>query len=125
MVRSIIITIAIILIITGASIFETNYLNSKIEYFDSEITTIITETENDNNNTDKLQNLIEWWKNEKKYLHAFVPHNEIQDIDGLMIESKNYIENNEYIFATTKLKKLDDMILALPDTFSFCLGNIF
>ena len=125
MVRSIIILISVLAIIASASIFEKSYFNSKMEYFDTNLDVIISQTENEEDASDNLQTLTDWWKNEKKIMHAFISHNEIKDIDGLMIESKEFIENAEYVFASAKLKRLDDMIVTLPDGYSFCFGNIF
>lgn len=125
MVKSAIIMLSVLLIVFVACFFESKYLNSKFEYFEEELTQIINKTEEKQDSTQKLQELTDWWKKEKHFLHAFIPHNEIREIDGIMIESKSFIANGEYVFATTKLRKLNDIIISIPENYSFNFGNIF
>ncbi len=123
--KSTVILLVVLALIVGASYFESRYLTSKFEYFDMQLDAVIEDTLNEKDGSNKLQELMDWWKNEKQVLHAFVPHNEIRELDGIMAEAKTFIQNGEYDFAISKLKKLDDMIVSIPENYSFSFGNIF
>jgi hypothetical protein len=125
MVKSTIALIVVLIIIFGASYFENKYIKSKFEYFDKSLDEIIADTENKTDASEKLDSLIDWWKKEKHILHAFIPHNEIRELDGIMTESKSFIKSAYFDSAAARLKKLDDLIISIPDNYSFSLGNIF
>ena len=123
--KSTIILLSVLTIVLLASFFENKYVNSKFEYFEQNLNFVIQKAENGEDGIDGLWNIIEWWKEEKHTLHAFVPHDDIKDFDSIMVESYNLLINGENIYAVTKLKKLDNMIRGIPENYRFSFGNIF
>ena len=123
--KSLVTMLIALAIILTASFLENSYLIAQFEYFDKSLDVIIEDTQNKIDSSDKLKELSDWWKKEKNTMHAFVPHNDIKDIDGMLAEAESFISTGMFNTATARLKKLDDIITNIPETFSFSLGNIF
>lgn len=125
MVKTTVTLLIVLAVILAASFFENNYLVKNFDYFDKSLDEIIENTDKGEDSSDKLFQLTKWWKDKKNVLHAFVPHSDIRDIDGLMVEANKYIKNEMYNTAAAKLQKLDDMIVSITQNYSFNFGNIF
>lgn len=125
MVRSIIIIATVLVIILGGSYFESKYINAKIEELEQNLAEVIESTREQEDNSQKLTEIHERWKKTKHVLHAFIPHNDIREVDGLIVQSNVLIQKGEYVLALTQLKKLNDMIKGIPEHYHFSFGNIF
>ena len=125
MVKSTIILFSVLALIIAASYFENRYVNSKIEEFKEELATVIENTKNEDNSSEKLKDILKWWKDTKHILHAFIPHDDIRDVDGLIVQSLTLIQKGEYSLALTQLEKLNYTIMGIPENFHFNFGNIF
>jgi hypothetical protein len=124
-VRSTIILLGVLALILASSYLEGLYLKSKFGYFEENLAKIIEKTDKREDDSSSLRELLKWWKGEKLVMHAFVPHNEIKDIDGMMVKAEEFIEEDCFILASAELKKLLDLIKSLPENYSFSFGNIF
>ena len=125
MVKSSVILFSVLALIIAASYFENRYVNSKIEEFKQELAVVIENAENEDDNSEKLEDILKWWKKSKHILHAFIPHNDIRDVDGLIVQSLTLMQKGEYTFALTQLEKLNNLIMGIPENFYFNFGNIF
>lgn len=125
MVKSTIILLSVLAVVLAGSYFESKYVNAKFEYFEQNLNEVIEKTKNGEDGIDELLELIHWWNKEKHLLHAFIPHNDIKDFEGIMVESYYLLINGENIHAITKLRKLDNIIKAIPENYHFSFGNIF
>jgi hypothetical protein len=125
MVKSVIVIICTLAIIMGGSVFENCYVNSKFGYFEENIGAVIESAEKHEDNSEKLSETLSWWKDAKHVLHAFIPHDDIRDVDGLIAQSITLIKKGEYDLALTQLNKLNILIKSIPENFHFNFGNIF
>lgn len=123
--KSTIILLSALALILVSSYLEGLYLKASFGYFEENLTQIIEKTDMEENDGENLEKLLDWWKGEKKIMHAFVPHNEIKDIDGMMVKSQEYIRKGFFTHASAELKRLLDTVKALPENYSFSFGNIF
>lgn len=125
MVKSTFVLLGVLALILVSGYLEGLYVKSKFGYFEENLAKIIEKTDQKQDDSENLRQLLEWWKGEKLIMHAFVPHNEIKDIDGMMVKAGQFINEGFFVLASAELKKLHDMVKALPENYSFSFGNIF
>jgi hypothetical protein len=117
--------LGVLALILVSGYLEGLYVKSKFGHFEENLSKIIEKTDQKQDDSESLRQLLEWWKGEKLVMHAFVPHNEIKDIDGIMVKAEEFINEGFFILASAELKKLHDMVKSLPENYSFSFGNIF
>jgi hypothetical protein len=125
MVKTNIIALLCFVLIIGGGIYENAYMRNTFFSMAAEVRTIAAAAEDASPDTAAIDGLTDRWRKKKSTLHAFVPHNEIKEIEGILVESKHYIEYGEFSIAAAMLYRLGGNLEALPGNYSFSLGNIF
>ena len=72
------------------------YLKSKFGYFEENLAKIIEKTDKREDDSSSLRELLKGGR-AMLVMHAFVPHNEIKDIDGMMVKAEEFIEEDCFI----------------------------
>jgi hypothetical protein len=64
------------------------------------------------------------WLDKKRYLHAFIPHNEIKEIDLWLSEAVTLVRDKEWKDAISKVEVLKELCEQIPKTFSLSWENV-
>lgn len=125
MVKSIIYTVAALLLCLGVFIGVDIYLNRQFDEFHTALETLYKKVENETANREDGYAVRSLWTDKKSKLHIFVPHNDISYIDYWLSEACGLIYCGEYELALGKLEVLQEIAKNLPGGYSLKLENIF
>ena len=115
---------AIIILIAGA-IVENRFIKKQFDELNYSFS-ILYEKIDDETATEKdVYAVKEQWLNKKKSLHAFIPHNEIKEIDLWLFETAVLVRDKEWTEALSKVDVLISLSKEIPKTFSLSVENIF
>ncbi len=125
MLKTIITAVCVFLILLGGCIFEMNFIDRQFEEF-SLVTSELYDKINDKTATsDDVYAVQNNWLNKKQYLHAFIPHNEIKEIDLWLAESATLVRDKKWEDALSKIEVLKELSEQIPKTFKVSLANVF
>ena len=125
MVKTLCTILAVVVILTGAVIFERNAVYTQFEEFETAIEILYEKTENKTANSDDALAVQSFWLEKKNFLHAFISHNEIREIDLWLSESVTYLKAQEWTEALAKIEVLKEIVEQAPKSFSFSFANVF
>lgn len=125
MVKSIIYTVAALLLCLAVFIGVDIYLNRQFDEFHTALETLYKKVENETANREDGYAVRSLWTDKKSKLHIFVPHNDISYIDYWLSEACGLIYCGEYELALGKLEVLQEIAKNLPGGYSLKLENIF
>lgn len=125
MVKSIIYTLTALALCCGFFIFTEIYLHRQFDEFYGAIEALYAKVETQTANREDARAVRDMWADKKSRLHVFIPHNDISYVDYWLNETCGLIYTREYDFALANLEVLKQIALALPDTYSVKLENVF
>lgn len=125
MVKSVVTIIITVIFLTVGAIFEQTYILKEFEEFSIITKTMIVKAENETATEEDIINLQKNWEEKKRYLHAFIPHNEIKEIGLWISEAIAFTKYENYEELTDKLKVLYDLSIQVPNQFLVRFENIF
>jgi hypothetical protein len=64
------------------------------------------------------------WVQKKKYLHIFIPHNEIKELDLWLSETIILVRDEKWSDALSKVEVLGELTEQIPKTFLIKIENI-
>lgn len=125
MLKTIVTIIVSFSLLIGGTIYEQTVVLKQFDELSNEVKTCIIKAESDTLTMDDVYTLQQNWEKKKKYLHAFLPHNEIKEIGLWISEAISYTayENEEEL--VDKLQVLYDLAVQVPENFKIRLNNIF
>ena len=123
--KILVIPIIFLSLIIGLGVFEHFYLNARFYEFEEKINEVYADTKSEKSKAKDVEELEYWWDEQKKSLHAFVPHTTLKEIDFYLSESKGLIKMKKFEFALSKLEVLKTLIKDIPASFAINFGNIF
>ena len=124
MVKSVISTIVVALILIAGAIYESHFINYNFTQFQTSLTALYEKTENETAVEDDVKTVRDEWLNKKRYLHDFIPHNEIKEVDLWLSETIKLVRDKEWTDALSKLDVLINLISEIPKTFAISFENI-
>ena len=80
--------------------------------------------EEENITVEEVKNMQKDWRDKKRFLHIFIPHNEIKEVELWISEAISFAEYENYEELTDKLKVLKDLSKEIPKTFLIRPDNI-
>lgn len=117
--------IIVAVLLTVGAIFEADFVHRQFNEFD-EVLCVLYEKVNDEVATENDVYAVQKnWLDKKKYLHVFIPHNEIKEIDLWLAESVKLVRDKEWHDAVSKIEVLKELSEQIPKTFSVTWENIF
>ena len=124
MVKSLIsVAVSLVIVVLGG-IFEQKFLCSSFD----EISAIFYELDADlrDNSATKEQALKaqQKWINKKEYLHSFIPHNDIKEIDLWVAETVAYVSDGNYDEARKKTIVILELLEQTPKSYSLKIENL-
>ena len=125
MVRSIVYTLAAILLCAGLFIFTEWYVTSQFDEFSAALDTLYTKIEDGSANREDGFAVRSLWNDKKSRLHIFLPHNDISYVDYWLSEACGLVYSQKYDLALAKIEVLKEVAKNMPGAYTLKLENIF
>lgn len=124
MVKTIIsMTVVTIILIVGAW-FESNFVSRQFNEFHTVLESLYEKVDDETAVMDDVYAVQKNWIEKKKYLHAFIPHNEIKEVDLWLSEAVTLVRDKEWSDAISKIEVLKELAEQIPRTFKILWENI-
>ena len=125
MVKGIVSILLSLLVIAGGTWIEQRSIRKDFSNFDVILHTLEDKMEMQNVKGEDVLAVQKWWIQKKSKLHAYIPHNEIKDIDHWLAESVSLVQTGDYDLALSKIEVLRELCEHIPGTFRITFENIF
>lgn len=125
MVKTIISIIAVVCLLITFSVYEQLFVNRQFKEFNGVLQTLYVKIEDNTASSDDVYAVQKNWLDKKRFLHAFIPHNEIKEIDLWLSEAVTLVGNKKWEDALSKIEVLIELSEQIPKTFSLTFENIF
>jgi hypothetical protein len=113
-----------VMLLVGAY-FESNFINRQFDEFHSVLSVLYDKIDEETAVMDDVYAVQNNWLDKKRWLHAFIPHNEIKEIDLWLSESATLVRDKEWADAISKIEVLKELCEQIPKTFRISWENIF
>ena len=124
MVKSLCSFFCVLAIILAGAVFENNFIIRQFEEFGAIAEELYTKTENKTAIKDDAIAVQKNWLEKKKYLHNFIPHTEIKEMDLWIAESVSLIGDKKWDDALSKVEVIRELAEQIPKTFEISIENI-
>ena len=124
MVKTIITALAVVLLLLVGSILECFFIKDTFKEVGVETDAVYQKILDEEASEEDIYNLQDVWLNKKRFLHAFIPHNEIKEIDLWIAETVKLVKDEKWIDALSKLEVVKELIEQIPRTFNISFENI-
>ena len=125
MVRSIVSMLCVAIILTAGAIYETNFVQRQFNEFHTVLEVLYLKVDDQTATQDDVYAVQKNWLDKKRFLHAFIPHNEIKEVDLWLSETVTLVRDEKWEDAISKLEVLKELAEQIPKTFSVKLQNLF
>ena len=125
MVKTLVSMLCVVAILFFATMFETNFINRQFGEFSIVVEQLYEKVDTQTATEDDVYAVQDNWLNKKKYLHAFIPHNEIKEMDLWLSESATLVRDEKWEDALSKLEVLKELAEQIPQSFRLSFANIF
>ena len=124
MVRSIISMLCVAALLGVGAIIETNFVNRQFNEFHGVLEILYEKVDDEVATQDDVYAVQKSWLDKKRYLHAFIPHNEIKEIDLWLAEAVTLVRDKEWQDAISKIEVLRELAEQIPRTFRVSWENV-
>ena len=124
MVKTLVSMISVGIILLSASIFEGVFVSKKFNDFSLEVKELYFKINDENATTSDVLAVQKSWVQKKKYLHIFIPHNEIKELDLWLSETIILVRDEKWSDALSKVEVLGELTEQIPKTFLIKIENI-
>ena len=125
MVKTIVSMIIVALLLIGGAVYEADFVNRQFNEFNSVLEILYEKTDNETAVEQDVYAVQENWRRKKQCLQAFIPHNEIKEVDLWLSETIKLVRDEKWSDALSKIEVLKSLSTQIPRTFSISLENIF
>ncbi len=125
MVKSAVSMIIVAVLLTVGALFEADFVHRQFSEFDEVLSVLYEKVNEQTAVEDDVYAVQKNWLDKKKYLHVFIPHNEIKEIDLWLAEAVKLVRDEEWHDAVSKVEVLKELSEQIPKTFSVTWENIF
>ncbi len=125
MVKSVISMIIVAILLFCMAAFEADFVKRQFCEFDTVLEVLYEKVSDETATEDDVYAVQKNWLDKKRYLHAFIPHNEIKEIDLWLAESVKLVREKVWTDAVSKIEVLKELSEQIPKTFSVTWENIF
>lgn len=115
--------VVIALLITGA-VYEAIFVTKRFDDFSNEIDVLYQKIDSESAVEEDCLAVQKSWIKRKKYLHVFIPHNEIKEIDLWLSESVVLVRDKQWTDALSKVEVLGELIEQIPKGFKLSIENV-
>ena len=125
MVKSLCSFFCVLAIIAAGAFFENDFIIRQFEEFHAVAVNLYDKTENHVAVKDDALAVQKNWIEKKKYLHNFIPHTEIKEMDLWLSETVSLIGNEQWEDALSKVEVIIELSEQIPKTFEIRIENVF
>lgn len=125
MLKTVISTLVVAAILICGAIYEANFTKKQFNELGVVLETLYEKTDEKTATEDDVYAVQKNWLKRKKYLHIFIPHNEIKEIDLWLAESVKLVRDEKWEDALSKIEVLKELTEQIPKTFAVSVENIF
>lgn len=124
MVKSIVSVLVVFAILICGAVYETDFVQRQFNEFSVVLEQLYLKTNNHTATEDDVLSAQKNWLEKKKYLHVFIPHNEIKEMDLWISEAIILVRDEEWTDAVSKIEVLIDLTEQIPKTFRLSFENV-
>lgn len=124
MVKSIISMAVVSILLIIGSVYERNFIDRQFTELGQVLEVLYEKVDEQTATQDDVYAVQKNWLKKKKYLHIFIPHNEIKEIDLWLSESSTLVRDEEWNDAISKIEVLKELAEQIPKTFLVRWENI-
>ena len=124
MVRSIISMVCVAIIFFVGAVVESNFVHKQFGEFYDVLEILYEKVDDETATQDDVYAVQKNWLDKKRYLHAFIPHNEIKEFDLWLAEAVTLVRDKEWSDAISKIEVLKELTEQIPKTFSVTWENV-
>ena len=124
MVKTIVSLILVALILVAGAIYETNFIKKQFSEFDHVLEVLYDKVDEQTATIEDVYAVQKNWLNKKKYLHIFIPHTEIKEVDLWLSESATLVRDKQWEDAISKIEVLLELSEQIPKTFNLRIENV-
>lgn len=124
MVKSIISMAVVSILLIIGSVYERNFIDRQFTELGQVLEVLYEKVDEQTASQDDVYAVQKNWLEKKKYLHIFIPHNEIKEIDLWLSESSTLVRDEEWNDAISKIEVLKELAEQIPKTFLVRWENI-
>ena len=124
MVKTLISMIVVAVILFVGAILETRFIDKQFTEFNEVLCVLYEKVDDESATIDDVYAVQQNWLKKKKYLHIFIPHTEIKEIDLWLSESATLVRDKEWEDAISKIEVLKELSEQIPKTFSLRIENV-
>lgn len=117
------IIIVSVILILGA-FYEQNFIIRQFEELNGVIDVLYEKIDQKVAVEDDVIAVRDNWLNKKKYLHIFISHNEIKEIDLWISEAVTLVRDEKWEDAISKIEVLKNLSTQIPKNFVVSIENI-
>lgn len=117
--------LAVAAILVCGAIYEADFTKRQFEELSTVLETLYEKVDNETAVEDDVYAVQSNWVEKKKYLHIFIPHNEIKEIDLWLAESVKLVRDEKWEDALSKIEVLRELAEQIPKTFAVSIENVF
>lgn len=125
MVKTLVSMICVALLLTVSSWYESNFVKRQFNEFNIVLEELYEKVDEKTAVMDDVYAVQKNWIEKKKFLHAFIPHNEIKEVDLWLSEAVTLVRDKEWTDAISKIEVLIELSEQIPKTFKISWENIF
>lgn len=124
MVKTIVSMVLVSIILFGGALYESSFIKRQFVEFDSLLEILYEKVENETAIEEDVLSVQKNWLEKKKYLHVFIPHTEIKEVDLWLSESVTLVQNKKWEDALSKVEVLRELAEQIPKTFTLKIENV-
>ena len=125
MVKTIISTIVVAILLAVGSLYEHNFITRQFDELSTNLEILYEKIEEEEAIEDDVYAVQTAWLDKKRFLHIFIPHNEIKEIDLWLAEAVKLVKTEKWEEALSKVEVLKELSEQIPKTFKVSIENIF
>ncbi len=124
MVKTFISMITVSLILFFGALWEANFIDRQFNEFSDVLCVLYEKVDEESATIDDVYAVQQNWLEKKRYLHIFIPHTEIKEVDLWLSESATLVRDKEWEDAISKIEVLKELSEQIPKTFSLRIENV-
>ncbi len=125
MVKTIITAVCVGAILFAGCLFEMNFISRQFNEFNAVVCELYDKVDKQTATQDDVYATQNNWLDKKQFLHAFIPHNEIKEVDLWLSESATLVRDKKWEDALSKIEVLKELSEQIPKTFTISFANVF
>ena len=122
--KTIISMLTVALLLTVFAFYEHDFVSRQFTEFKAALDVLYVKVDEKIAVEDDVYAVQTNWHDKKRYLHVFIPHNEIKEFDLWIAECVKLVRDEKWEDALSKVEVLKELSVEIPKSFSVSIENI-